>query len=240
MKGIYGYKDIRTNQYVYIGLDSHIDKKQRHKQHLQKSHYNRQPFNCILQNNKERYKYIEIEKGIFSKRKILEGLEQAFIMKHNTYNDNSKFNYTKGGEDIGNRFGKNNPFYGKHHSKETRMKMSKNHADVSGPNNPNYGKHHSLKTRQKISQANKGKNNHNYGKKLPQSTRDKISISNSKVQNQSGYYRVSKQKRKDCKDNTLYRYIYKENGKSKTISSVDIKKLEKKVKEKGLKWIVLK
>ena len=45
--------------------------------------------------------------------KILEGLEQAFIMRYNTYNDNSKFNYTKGGEDIGNRFGKNNPFYGK-------------------------------------------------------------------------------------------------------------------------------
>lgn len=36
------------------------------------------------------------------------------------------------------RTGKNNNFYGKKHSKNTREKMSNNHADVSGKNNPAY------------------------------------------------------------------------------------------------------
>jgi hypothetical protein len=40
------------------------------------------------------------------------------------------------------RTGKNNSFYQKSHSEETRHLMSKNHADVSGSNNPMYGKTH--------------------------------------------------------------------------------------------------
>ena len=34
-----------------------------------------------------------------------------------------------------------------------------------------------------------------------------------------------------------YMYVYYEDNKKKTINSVDLKKLEKRVKEKGLKWI---
>lgn len=34
------------------------------------------------------------------------------------------------------RTGKKHPMYGKHHSDETRKKITKNHADVSGKNNP--------------------------------------------------------------------------------------------------------
>lgn len=36
--------------------------------------------------------------------------------------------------------GENNHFYGKHHTEETKRKMSDNHANVSGENNPMYGK----------------------------------------------------------------------------------------------------
>ena len=39
-----------------------------------------------------------------------------------------------------NSIGKNNHFFGKHHSEETRKKMSENHADVSGSKNPMYKK----------------------------------------------------------------------------------------------------
>ena len=49
--------------------------------------------------------------------------------------------------------GKNNPMCGKkgkHHTEETKKKMSENHADFKGKNNPMYGK--------------KGKNNPNYDK----------------------------------------------------------------------------
>lgn len=46
--------------------------------------------------------------------------------------------------------GKGNPFYGKHHSKETIEK-------ISGKNNHMYGKHHTDETKKKISEANKNK-----------------------------------------------------------------------------------
>lgn len=59
--------------------------------------------------------------------------------------------------------GENNPFYGKHHSEETREKMRKNHADFSGKNHPNYG----------ISRY--GKDNPNYGNRYSEETRRKIS-----------------------------------------------------------------
>lgn len=41
---------------------------------------------------------------------------------------------------LGVMSGKNNPMYGKHHSEETRKKMSKNHADFRGEKHPRYGK----------------------------------------------------------------------------------------------------
>ena len=53
--------------------------------------------------------------------------------------------------------GKTGYWKGKHHSEETRRKMSLNHADFKGEKHPLYGKHHSNETRRKISEANKGK-----------------------------------------------------------------------------------
>ena len=42
-------------------------------------------------------------------------------------------------------------------SEETKKKISANHIDVSGENNPMYGKHHSDETKKKISEINKGR-----------------------------------------------------------------------------------
>lgn len=62
--------------------------------------------------------------------------------------------------------------YGKHHSEETRRKISeylKKDGRMAGKNNPNYGKHHSDDTKKKISERLKkggklaGKNNPMYG-----------------------------------------------------------------------------
>jgi hypothetical protein len=62
-------------------------------------------------------------------------------------------------------------------------------------------------------------------------------INLSKTQNTTGYFRVYKMKKPDCKQGFIWRYrYYDDNGKRKTIDSVDIKKLEKKVKDKGLVW----
>ena len=55
------------------------------------------------------------------------------------------------------RTGENHPMYGKHHSEETRKKMSKNHANFKGENHPFYGEHHTEETKRKMSEAKKGK-----------------------------------------------------------------------------------
>lgn len=54
--------------------------------------------------------------------------------------------------------------------------------------------------------------------------------------NITGYYRVSKIKRKRTKQGFTFRYTYKQNGKQKMIDNVDIKKLEQEVKKRGLVW----
>ena len=50
--------------------------------------------------------------------------------------------------------GEKHPMYGKHHSDETRRKMSE---ALKGENHPFYGKHHSDETRRKMSEAQKRK-----------------------------------------------------------------------------------
>ena len=75
--------------------------------------------------------------------------------------------------------GEDNPFYGKKHTEETRIKISENHADVSGENNPNYGKPRSDETKQKLSELRKGKftgeDNPFYGKKHTEEAKKKMS-----------------------------------------------------------------
>ena len=86
-------------------------------------------------------------------------------------------------------------------------------------------KGHTEESKQKMSEAHKGKT-------ISDETKQKISES----KNTSGYFRVTKNKDKNCKQGFKWVYQYYEDGKRKTISSVDIKKLEAKVKAKGLKW----
>lgn len=57
--------------------------------------------------------------------------------------------------------------------------------------------------------------------------------------NTSGYYRVDKNNKKCYKQGFTWRYLYYENGKQKSIESVNIEKLEEKVRNKGLEWIKL-
>lgn len=189
MKGIYKYTDLETGNVVYVGKDSHIDTNQRHKDHLQKSRYDKQAFNRILQNNPERYKYsvLYCSDSVFDDD--LNMLEISFIKKYNP-----KFNFTEGGEG-------------------------------------STGYNHTEEAKRKIGKALKG-NNHAKGYRHT----DKAKIHMSKLKNNSGYYRVKKRKDKTCKQGFTWLYRYYVDGKEKTISSVDIKKLEEKVKAKGLEW----
>jgi len=54
------------------------------------------------------------------------------------------------------RSGVKSPSFGKHHSAETRKKMSNNHADFSGTKHPHYGKPVSKETRKKMRTARLG------------------------------------------------------------------------------------
>ena len=63
---------------------------------------------------------------------------------------------------------------GKHPSAETRLKMSES---KKGEKNPLFGKHHSAETRQKMSESLSGENNPFFGKHLSAETRKKISES---------------------------------------------------------------
>lgn len=100
MKGIYQYKDLKTNEIVYIGKDSNIDKPyNRDSTHKSPAHYNDQSFNRALQNNPERYVYEIIYAGDFSSD-MLNVLEinaiSEFKLLHN--GERPKFNYTDGGD----------------------------------------------------------------------------------------------------------------------------------------------
>lgn len=60
--------------------------------------------------------------------------------------------------------GKNNPMYGKHHTEESKRKISES---VTGMKNPNYGKHFTDEHKAKISESNKGKHNNQFGTNNP-------------------------------------------------------------------------
>jgi len=67
--------------------------------------------------------------------------------KKNTFYDDHRFT------------GENNPFYGKHHSDETRAIMREHSPDKCGENNSFYGKHHSDDTKQLLREIQSGGNN---------------------------------------------------------------------------------
>lgn len=103
----------------------------------------------------------------------------------------------------------------------------------TGENNPHYGEPLPEKTRKKISESIKGEKHPLYGKKHSFESRKKMS----KSRNTTGYYRVGTVRCNSCNQGFYYVYhYYDELGKQKRIKSVNIKRLEKKVKDKGLEW----
>ena len=97
----------------------------------------------------------------------------------------------------------------------------------------NLGSKASEKTKQLMRKTRQGKNNSFYGKKHSKKSKIKMSKSN----NTSGYYRVYKSKEKNIKQGYRWVYRYQKNGKTYAIKDVNIKRLEDKVKARGLDWI---
>lgn len=145
MKGIYQYKDLKTEDIVYVGKDSNIDKNVRYKTHLRPSAYNKQPFNRVIQNNPERYEYQVICQYEKLSDDELNWFECMEIMKHKfLYGERPKFNFTVGGD--GNT--------GLKHTEETKRKISES----------NKGNTHSEETRKKMSEDRNNSGYLNVGK----------------------------------------------------------------------------
>ena len=82
MKGIYCYIDNKTDEIVYVGKDSKINKhNNRHYQHTRKCNYNHQIINKIIQNNPSRYSYevLFIGKGKYIDDNLLQALYDKAI-----------------------------------------------------------------------------------------------------------------------------------------------------------------
>ena len=220
MKGIYQYKDLKTDEIVYVGKDSHIDKYKRHKDHLRPSNYNQQQINRVLQNNPDRYEYGVIWATEDCTTLKLNKMEILFGKIYNPRFNFDKFGKggpTKISEEHKQKISEANK--GKILSDEHKKKISKNNARYWK------NKHLSDEHKEKISESKKDK-----------TYSDEIKENMSKGKNTSGYLYVSKQKNSSYKQGFCWKYTYRENGKTKAITSVNFEELEKKVKAKGLKW----
>ena len=230
--GIYKITRKDTGQ-CYIGLSEDIEKRYRQHANGKDMKYSRID-RAMVKHGEDKFD-LEIIEELPNNRTLLMKREEYWVAYYNTYKDKNHYNLTPGGDFCPSKL------------PEVRAKISKTQ---SGENNPAKlpevrakiskamsGRKLSQKTKDKLSKINSGENHPIYGKKRTQETKEKISKTLSKAHNTSGYYRVRKEKNSECKQGFVWRYEYREDGRKKRISSVDIKKLEKKVKAKDLEWI---
>lgn len=104
----------------------------------------------------------------------------------------------------------NNPFKGKSLSKEHKQKISNSMKGMfKGEKHPMFGKKH----------------------------KKEVGFNRSKKTTSSGVYNVHKRTDKTCKQGFIWVYVYMDESKMKTMSSVDLNKLKQRVLAKGLEWI---
>ncbi|MBQ2962734.1 NUMOD3 domain-containing DNA-binding protein [Methanobrevibacter sp.] len=160
-------------------------------------------------------KHTEEERAKISKTRIEKGLSKGKNNPMSRPEVRKKVSIKNSGE--------NNPFYGKKHTEESLKKMSENNARYW------LGKHLSEEHKRKIGDAQKGR----------KESIEKV-IEMSKISSSTGFFHVSKQNAKGVDQGFIYRYtFYDDEDNKKQISSVDIEKLEKLVKDKGLLWLVV-
>ena len=134
--GIYVIRN-KINNKVYIGQSTNVNGRWRqHLSHLRRNiHHNEH-----LQSAWNKYGEINFEFSILELCDIscMDELERFYISKYNSMNANFGYNRESGGN------------LKKKSSKETKEKISKNHANVSKENNPFYNKKHSTESIQKF------------------------------------------------------------------------------------------
>lgn len=162
--GIYKITN-KVNNKCYIGQS--VNLKGRIKSHKSMlKHHNEDNDLLNKATLKYGYKNFEIEIIKFCKEEELDNYEKYFINYYNSYKRKNGYNIELGGSKT------------KHLSKEQVDKMKKSKKNkLTGKDNPFYGKKHSQETKSKISLAQKG-NKYCLGRIISEDTRKKISIAN--------------------------------------------------------------
>lgn len=169
----------RANGKVYIGITYDINYRWRHGGCAYKS--NRHFWQAIEKYGWDGFDHEVLYQGL-SKEAACEH-EIRLIAEHKATEREFGYNKSAGGDvPLVVRFGKENHRYGKHHSEESKAKMS---AARRGEKHPWYGKHLPEETRRKIGDANRGRalspeqkeqlRKANLGKKASAETRKKMS-----------------------------------------------------------------
>lgn len=150
----------KSNGKIYIGLTN--DAKRRFKEHRVELRGNKH-HNSHLQNAWNKYGEDAFEFNILENcpSDKLSDNEKWWISYFDSTNQSKGYNQTTGGED---NYGSANPMYGKNHTLESRMKMSKSRKGTqTGSNNNFYGKKHSIESRMRMSKSRTGAGNHKWG-----------------------------------------------------------------------------
>lgn len=235
-----------NNGHAYIGQSIDIERRiQQHVHSLTNNcHYNQYLQRAWNKYGEKNFSFLILEECDV---KLLDSAETFWINFLGTYNKG--YNLTPGGDfcpmripEIAKKvsgdkngmynvkkYGKDNPFYGKKHSEEAKIKMSK---AKSGKNHPNYGKKRSEETKRKISKANSGKkllektkrklSEAKSGKKHSEETKRKMSEAKSGKNHPNAkytiwnisqcHYSVFKMNRHGRKPNPCKCFVLKHNG----------------------------
>lgn len=206
----------KNNGKIYVGQTINVsDRFSKHKSELNNQHHH----NSHLQSAWNKYGEDAFEFNVleYCSDDKLNDNEIWWIDFFNSTNQDIGYNLRSGG---------NSNFIV---SDKTRKKLSEIN---SGENHWNYSKHHSLKTREKIRESMNGIPNPMQNTEIAHRFAEERCID----RNQTGYYRVTKHFKSDCKQGFYWRCQWREDGKRKSINRVDFDKLKEEVISRGLKW----
>ena len=227
--GIYFFIDKETDQVVYIGMDSHIDVKERINAHYRPSTYDSQQFNRVLQNNPDRY-----ESKVYCYASSYEDLCQIEFDLINLYRP--KFNYKHGGQGrfINKEFTYTVVKGGTHNGKQNYViqtmfrKPLINSIDYDFLNDICSKLNEGVLSPDDVRQMER---------KIVPSLETNLKRSKS---NSSGFYRVRKMIDKTCKQGYIWTYeFYDDHNKHKKIRRVNFFDLKKEVERRKMSWRIV-
>lgn len=228
--GIYVFTDTKTSRIVYIGMDSHIDKLIRIKNHYQPCFRDAQPFNKVLQNNPDRYK-----SSVYCRVDNFEDMCQLEYDLINLYRP--KFNYRigKDGCTINRKSKYTVAKNGKVGNTQMYFIYDKNYGNLKRSSDKLFLEDLCCKlnngelTEEEVKQIKRPLKRNNHQK-----------INQSKSRNNSGFFRVTKHY--EGKNSSKYRWRYSyldDEGNQKSFYRNDFFKLKKEVEKRKMVWNIV-